>query len=236
MPILEKVYNSTIIVSMKKFITALTLLLSFAGTAFAANDFSTASVSIGFALPQFYNLRPADNNIDYERHSAFALNFALRGVVGLPFGLYLDGNLYVPYSHKITMGDVEYRYDLSNVRVIGIEGQLGLYSVLLNTGRFGLPFGAGLHLNYQDTDYKNPSVSEPSSQSVFSLGAGAWINAEFQLTEKVAIYGGLRLSYDFWQRQKTETKVSSNATKVNTSTGMSSMLVVIPMFGAVIRF
>ena len=221
---------------MKKIILAAAALFSFATAAFAADDLSKGSFSIGLSFPQVYNLKPADKDIDSERYSAFGINFALRGVVGLPFGLYVDGNLYFPYAHKITMGDVEYRYNLNDVTVVGIEGQLGVYSVLLNTGRFALPFGGGLHLNYQDTTYKNVGIGQPDSQSVFSLGFGGWINAELQLTEKFTLYGGLRLDYDFWQRQKTETKVSSNGTKVSTKSGMSSTLFLIPVLGAIIRF
>ncbi len=222
--------------AMKKIIFAVAAFFSLATAAFAADDVSKGSFSIGFSFPQVYNLRPADKDIDSERYSGFGINFALRGVVGLPFGLYVDGNLYFPYAHKIKMGDVEYRYDLSDVRVVGIEGQLGVYSVLLNTGRFALPFGGGLHLNYQDTSYKSVSVGQPDSQSVFSVGFGGWINAELQVTEKFTLYGGLRLDYDFWQRQKTETKVSANGTRVSTESGMSSMLFVIPVLGVIIRF
>ena len=221
---------------MKKFLAGIVLVFAITTTVFAADDVSKASLSLGFSFPLNYNLRPADTSIDYERYSSFGINFAFRFVLGLPFGFYADGNLYFPYSHKIIMGDTEYRYDLSDISVVGIDGQFGVYSVLVNLGRFAVPFGGGLHLNYQGVGYKNVGVGQPDSQSVFSVGIGGWANAELQLTEKVTLYGGVRLDYDFWQRQKTETKVSTNGKKIATESGLSSTLFVVPVVGVIIRF
>lgn len=223
-------------VYMKKFFLSVIVAVALASAVFAADDVSKASFSIGFSFPQIYNLNTADKNIDSEKYSAFGLNLAFRTVIGLPFGIYFDGNLYFPYAHKITMDDVEYRYDLKDANLWGIEGQIGVYSVLLNTGRFALPFGGGIHLNFQGTDYKNSATNKPNSQTVFSFGVGGWINAELQVTEKFTLYGSLHLDYDFWQRIKTETKISSNGTKISTESGMSSMLFLIPIVGAIIRF
>ena len=221
---------------MKKIIAVLVVAFALATSAFAADDASKISFSLGISFPQIFNLNPADKNIDSERYSAVGFNFAARFVLGLPFGFYADGNVYVPYSQRIVTGDVEYRYDLSDVKVVGFDGQLGIYSVLVNVGKFLLPFGAGVHLNYQGTTYKNVKVGEPDNQSVFSFGVGGWVNAELQLTEKFSLYGGLRLNYDFFQRLKTETKISEKAIQVVAKSGLSSMLFVTPVFGAVIRF
>ena len=221
---------------MKRIIAVLVVAFALAASAFAADDASKITFNLGISFPQIYNLKPADKEIDSERYSAVGFNFAVRFVVGLPFGFYADGNVYVPYSQRIITGDVEYRYDLSDVKVVGFDGQLGIYSVLVNAGRFQLPFGAGIHLNYQGTTYKNVKIGEPDSQSIFSFGAGVWANAELQLTEKFALYGGLRLNYDFFQRLKTETKISERAIQVVAKSGLSSMLFITPVFGAVIRF
>ena len=220
-------------IRMKKIISVMALVLGLATMAYAANDASSGAFSFGFSFPQIYNMNTAGKDIDSEKYSCFGINFALRGAIGLPFGLYLDGNLYFPYAHKITMDDTEYNYDMSNNKCWGIEGQIGIYSVLLNSGRFLLPFGGGLHLNYAKSEVNgNPDIT----QGTFSLGVGGWMNAEFQLTEKVTLYAGLRLDYDFWQRMSVNTKVGTNASKTSTNSGAVSNLFLIPVVGMVIRF
>ena len=218
---------------MKKNLLVVAVMALFSSAVFAANDASSGALSFGFSFPQIYNMNTADSNIDSEKYSAFGINFALRGTFNLPFGLYADGNLYFPYAHKITIDDIEYNYNMKDGSLWGIEGQFGLYSVLFNTGRLLVPFGGGLHLNYGKTSVDgNPDVT----QSNFSLGIGGWANLELQLTEKVTLYGGIRLDYDFWQRLKTKTKLNNTASKESTTTGMVSNLFLIPVFGAVVRF
>ena len=221
---------------MKKIISAVGMALLLAVAAFAADDVSSGAFSLGISFPQIYNLNTADDAIDSEKYSAFGINFSIRGVVGLPFGLYADGNLYFPYAHKITIGNTEYSYDMGDGSLWGIEGQFGLYGVLLNTGRFLIPFGGGLHLNYGRTNVDgNPDVT----QSTFSFGVGGWINAEFTLTEKVTLYGGIKLDYDFFQRLSTEHKTQFDTvtrTERQTEAGIASTLFVVPVLGVIFRF
>lgn len=216
------------------------MTVSLASFAFSANDVSAGAIHFGMAFPQIFNLKPSTENADSESYSAWGFNFGGRMVVGLPFGFYADGTLYFPYSYKIKEDNTTTKYSLndSNTSFWGIGGQLGIYSVAVNSGRFLLPFGAGLHLNYLSATYDKTSTIE-YSQSAFSLGIGAWTNAEFTLTDKITLYGGLRLDFDFFDFVSYDETVKTGSVSKVTSTSDSSIvskLFLTPVFGAIIRF
>ena len=229
---------------MKKILAVIFCALLSAST-FAATDYSLLSLYLGLGFPQIYNLNTSTVNeegekADSESYSSVSLNFGGRApIAASDLGFFIDGNFYAPYSYQVRWGNTTdtYKTDDSN-KFWGIEGTFGPYIVLVNLGLLVVPVGAGLHLNYISNETET-SYSTTYSISSFSLGAGAFANAELNLGNGMAIYASLHLNYDFWERSSRETKTTyNNHTRSVKETDRSAIaeLFVEPIFGVMWRY
>lgn len=234
----------------KKFFVSM-ILACLAGAAFAAEDISTFSLKLGVSFPQIFNLRPAETNVKSTQYSSWGINFGARGNLG-SFGIFADGNFYFPFSYKmkyeVSSGGQTITYtekykigkDLSSCW--GVEGILGVYTVLLNTGRLTIPVGGGIHLGYSKSDFSSSAASRDETSNVFGMGLGGFVNLEFSLTDRIAIFAGLTLNFDFYEKTwyKQTTVINGTPRTVTVSeksdSDACSKLWVNPAVGVVFHF
>lgn len=229
---------------MKK-ILAVVFCALLSATTFAATDYSALSLYLGLSLPSIYNLNTTTKNeqgetADSEAYLGVGFDFGGRApLADGQAGIFLDGNFYAPYSYQVRWGNATdtYKTDDTN-KFWGIEGTFGPYFTLVNLGVLVIPVGAGLHLNYISNETEI-TASTSYSTSMFSIGAGAFANAELNLGNGMAIFASLHLAYDFWGHTARETKTTyNNHTRSvrDTDSSVIAQLFVEPVFGVMWRF
>lgn len=240
---------------LKKIFAISIIAVALGTTAFAAEDASKASLSIGLSFPQVFNLRPqgttfTGEDIDSERYSSFGINLGARmELSSLPIGLLADIDIYWPLTYKQETSRYIDTYDLKSGghTFWGIDGILGVYYPLVGTDFFTLPVGFGLHLNYLNRKI-DAGLADKDEGLLFSMGLGLVLNAEFAVSNSFSIYGGVRVCWDFFaysknthpagSSYKTSTGITVTRTEKNTekNAGGTSMIYLTPAVGVVFRF
>lgn len=200
-------------------------------SAHAMSDISTSSLGLGLSFPyshQNYNISGMDSIV----LSGFGINLNWRTMPEhMMLGFFLDTDVFFPSSKTVNI-DENYMtttqfsdYDY----FFGIDVLGGFYTVVYQAGSLSIPFGLGLHLDGYSSklDYKDYEIKE----SVYTLGIGAWLNLEVNISKRFGIYAGTKFIYDFYY-QLNENNSSYKVNKTGRCTGFTF----VPVVGAIWHF
>lgn len=211
---------------MKK-ILALFAVLAAVLPAFSLNDYSETTFSVGAAFPymrQDFKIQ----GLKSETLSGAGVNITYRHKKeDTALGFFINSDIYFPTKktlnltegYLITTSYSDYDY------FFGVDALSGIYAPVFKSSGIVIPLGAGIHLDSCTSKYSSKTTS--LKETVFTLGAGAWVNCEINVNKTFGFFGGLKFSYDFYFRLK-ETGSSSasdsgncNAWSIAPSLGVS---------------
>lgn len=214
---------------MKKIFFAFLISLSLF-SAHAMSDFSNKTFCAGISFPVInndYKLAAFDS----MRLNAVGVNLNYRNMNDyMKIGIFLNSDIYMPYS-KVIIWDEKYQTttNLSDYEYFfGTDILAGIYTVLFRDGTFNFPIGAGFHLDGFISKQKNNEVV--IKESVYTVGLGAWANAEINLSKRFGVYAGGKVIYDFYY------KLNNKATVTTINDGSCRCFAIIPAIGALWRF
>lgn len=199
--------------------------------AFAASA-SEQAFSAGISLPCITNDYFFDE-YDKVRINAVGLNLLYRKLPDdKKYGFFLNADIFLPYSktfivdenHTESMNLSDYKY------FFGMDFLGGIYTNVFSEGIINIPVGAGLHFDAVMSKEKDKYFSY--KESVYTVGLGAWANFEMNPSEKIGVYAGAKLNYDFYYKISGKGKGLKDASDSGNCSGFS----VIPAIGVIVKF
>ncbi|MBP3771797.1 MAG: hypothetical protein J6I53_03770 [Treponema sp.] len=184
---------------MKKIFFTFLLFVSIF-SAEAASDYYAKNFCLGISFP-FINNDYLLEDVDSVKLNAVGLNLNYRSMKDtMKIGVFLDADIYMPYTKTLIIDeDTQASTKISDYDYFfGTDVLAGIYAVLYNDSSLSIPFGGGLHIDgyISKQKYETTVVKE----SVYTLGIGAWVNLEVDVSQKFGVYFGSKLVYDFYYK------------------------------------
>ncbi|WP_296331502.1 hypothetical protein [uncultured Treponema sp.] len=214
---------------MKKIISLL-LLFFCIFSASAMSDTSDRSFCFGFSFPYMRHDYKTDD-MGTVTLNGIGINLNYRNMRDtMKIGLLIDADIFMPFSKTVALDKdtmtttkfSEYEY------FFGIDALVGIYTALFRSGNWTIPAGLGFHIEGFTSKQKSDDII--IKESVYSLGLGAWINVEANLTKNFGMFLGTKVIYDFYYKLNYTAKITE------IEDGTCNCFSVIPAIGFVWRF
>lgn len=147
---------------------------------------------------------------------------------GLPFGFYAQININQPRTitekqSSTTLTSKASDYD----SIYAVDLQTGPYFLAYKSDTWFIPVGIGFHYKFDS----NEVASIKTQTNMF--GIGAFVHAEYTLSEYLSTFIGANISYDIYGGSRRESNAGSSSTVYYNETGSLKAFSVTPKIGLV---
>ncbi|WP_294430441.1 hypothetical protein [uncultured Treponema sp.] len=193
---------------MKKIFSLFVFFISLF-SASAMSDFSNRTFCMGLSFPNMKHDYRIDG-MDAVTLNGIGLNFNVRRMKDeMKLGIFLDTDIFMPISKTIVVN--EQNMTTSKITdyefFFGIDALAGIYTVLFRDASLNFPVGLGFHLDGFISKEKYDDII--IKESVYTLGAGLWLNLEINVSKRFGVYLGSKFIYDFYYKMNNKSAITT---------------------------